>query len=111
VEIDLEVTGTRAHEALLQIARARNSHLLQQPGSPDVKIDYIQFKILPIILATVKLTNWILTTYRELKKSFAQGYERILALPLQIPTFLLYLLTSLGCMGILRLSDRSQTQK
>jgi hypothetical protein len=43
-EIDLKVTGTQAHEALLQNARARNSHILQHPDSLDAKIDYMQFQ-------------------------------------------------------------------
>jgi hypothetical protein len=111
MEVDLEATGTRAHKALLQNARARNSHLLQQPASPDAKIDFIQFKILPIILATAKLANWTMTAYQELNKPFTQAYKRILAFPLKIPTTLFYLLTRLGGMGLPRLSDRSKTQK
>jgi hypothetical protein len=39
IKIDIEATGTRAHDALLQNARAWNYHLLQQSGSSDVKID------------------------------------------------------------------------
>jgi hypothetical protein len=111
MEIDLEATGTRAHEALLQNARVRNSHLLQQPASLDAKIDYIKFKILPIIFATAKLANWTLIAYRELDKPFTQAYKQNLALLLKIPTTLLYLPTSLGGMDLPRLSDRSKTKK
>jgi hypothetical protein len=80
MEIDLEVTGTRAHKALLQNARARNFYLLHHPGSPDVKINYIQFKILHIILATAKLVNRTLTVYQNLNKPFTEAHKRILAL-------------------------------
>jgi hypothetical protein len=95
MEVDFQATEIRAHEVLLQNTRARNSHLLQQPGPPDVKINSIQLKILLIILATAKLANWTMTAYRELDKPFTQAYKQILALPLKISTTLLYLPTSL----------------
>jgi hypothetical protein len=84
---------------------------LQQPASPDAKIDYMPFEILPIILATAKLANWTLITYQELYKPFTQAYKIILALPLKLSTTLLYLSTSLGSIGLPGLSNRSQTQK
>jgi hypothetical protein len=67
--------------------------------------------MLSIILATVKLVSWTLTVYRELDKLFTQAYKQFLAPTLKIPANLLYFLTSLGGMGLPRLSDRSQLQK
>jgi hypothetical protein len=63
MDLDLQSTGTRAHTALLQKSKERLSHLLLQPGSPTVKIDYIKFQLMPIILATATCSNWTLAAY------------------------------------------------
>ena len=111
MEIDLEATGPRAHQTLLQKIKSHLSHLLQQPASPEAKIDYIRFKLLPIFLATAKCANWTLKAYRELDVPFNDAYRRILALPKTVPVTLLHLPTSHGGMGLTRLSDRAQVHK
>jgi hypothetical protein len=43
MEIDLEATGPRAHQTLLQKIKAHLSHLLQQPASPDVSPQFFSY--------------------------------------------------------------------
>ena len=57
MDLDLPPAGTRAHTVLLQKNKKRLSQLLLQPRSPTVKIDYIKFKLMPIILATAAGSN------------------------------------------------------
>jgi hypothetical protein len=55
------------------------SNLMIQPGSPQVKIDYIRFKIMPIVLYTGQVSNW--TQYRLLDEPFTETYRKLLSLP------------------------------
>jgi hypothetical protein len=86
-------------------------YLLDQAGTAPVKIDYIRFKILPIILHTSQCANWSLSQYRDLDKPFTQAYKTILVLPRHFPTTLLYLPLDKGGIGLPRLSDRTQVMK
>ena len=86
-------------------------HLLDQPGTVPAKLDYIRFKILPIILHTAQCSNWSLQQYRELDKPFTKAYKSILVLPVHFPTALLYLPLDKGGIGLPRLSDRTQVMK
>ena len=83
-------------------------HLLDQPGTVPAKIDYIRFKILPIILHTAQCSNWSLAQYRSLDKPFTKAYKIILVLPSHFPTALLYLPLDKGGIGLPRLSGRAQ---
>jgi hypothetical protein len=66
-------------------------HLLDQPGPITAKIDYIRFKILPIVLHPAQCANWSLSQYRSLDIPFNQAYKTILISPIHFPTALLYL--------------------
>ena len=60
VDLDLRNKPTRSFNRILQQAKDSLSHLLLQPASPAIKIDYIRFKILPNILYTALYSNWTL---------------------------------------------------
>jgi len=111
VELDLRHRPEQRLAAHRAATALKLDHLIQQPGSPEVKIDYIRFKILPIALYTALCANWTLKEYRELDKDFSVAYRKILCLPSTSPTALLYLPTSKGGVGLPRLSDRSQVMK
>ena len=99
------------HHELLQTSYTLLAHLLDQPASPTVKIDYIRFKILPILLAKAVCGNWSLKQYRRLDTPFNKAYRVILALPTPSPVTLLYTPPSLGGIGLPRFSDRAQLMK
>ena len=56
-------------------------HLLDQPGPVHAKIDFIRFKILPIVLHTARCANWSLAQYRKLDVPFTKAYKTILVMP------------------------------
>ena len=99
------VTALRTHITTLL------EHLLDQPGPVTAKIDYIRFKILPIVLHTAQCANWSLLQYRNLDIQFNRAYKTILILPTHFPTALLYLPSAKGGVGLPRFSDRAQVMK
>ena len=111
VHLDLRNNPLESYERVLQDATNRLSHLLRQPGSPSVKIDYIRFKILPIVLYTALCSNWTLLQYRALDQPFSQTYRKILCLPAKAPTAMLYLPSSMAGIGLPRVSDQAQIMK
>jgi hypothetical protein len=98
-------------KALYQRAHTMIEHLLDQPGSCPAKIDYIRFKIYPLILHSAQCANWSLQQYRQLDKPFTAAYKTILVLPIHFPTELLYQPSTNGGVGLPRLSDRAQVMK
>lgn len=110
--IQLDLRGTLdTHTATLNKINSALSHLIVQPGSPNPKIDYIQFKLLPQVLATAICSNWSLKQYRDLDKPLSKIYRILLALPAKFPQALIYLPKSLMGIGIARLSDKAQLMK
>jgi hypothetical protein len=57
MHLDLSCKNTDAFDRQKERAAAMLSHLLIQEGSPEVKINYIRFKIMPIILYTAQVSN------------------------------------------------------
>jgi hypothetical protein len=90
VNLDLRNRPEKALAALRAATAEKLDHLVQQPGSPAVKIDYIRFKILPIALYTALCANWTLKEYRQLDQDFSSVYRKILCLPATSPRALLY---------------------
>ena len=103
--------ATEGYTVLYNKANAMLEHLLDQPGPPQAKIDFIRFKILPVILHTAQCTNWSLAQYRKLDVPFTRAYKTILVLPIHCATTLLYLPATSGGVGLPRLSDRVQVMK
>jgi hypothetical protein len=66
VHLDLHCKNNDAFERQKAKAAAMLSHLLTQAGSPQPKINYIRFKIIPIILYTAQVSNWSLKQYCSL---------------------------------------------
>jgi len=111
VQLDLRHESQASIEGVLTRLNGDLSHLLIQKGSPKVKIDYILFKIIPIVTATALCSNWTLKQYRELDRPFSAAYRRLLCLPDKFPTSLIYLpLTEMG-IGLPRFSDKAQLMK
>ena len=100
-----------SHQPVLADLHRDLSHLLVQPASPKVKIDFIRFKILPIVLATATCSNWSLRRYRALDKPLSHAYRIILALPSKFPESVLYLPRKLLGIGLPRISDKAQLMK
>ena len=71
VNLDLRNKPIQAFNKLLQTATISLAHLLRQPGSPTIKIDYIRMKILPNILFTALCSNWTLAQFRDLDRPFS----------------------------------------
>ena len=111
VHLDLRNKPAKAFNRLLQTATTSLAHLLRQPASPKIKIDYIRFKILPNILYTAVCSNWTLDQFRQLDLPFSQTYRKILCLPAKAPTALLYLPQSMTGIGLPRVSDLAQIRK
>ena len=111
IDLDLRNSDKTAHNRVLTDLHCRLSHLLLQPGSPQVKIEYIRNKILPIALYTTLCANWALSKYRALDAPLSIAYRKILSLPKHFPTALLYLPRKYCGIGLPRLSDRSQMMK
>ena len=111
VYLDLRDNPQATLQAVIQDADKRLSHLIQQAGSPSTKIDYIRFKIMPIVLYTALCSNWSLAQYRLLDKPFTYHYKKILCLPATSPGEMLYLPSSMAGVGLPRPSDRAQKLK
>jgi hypothetical protein len=91
VQLDLRHESQASLEGVLNRLNGDLSHLMIQKGSPKVKIDYILFKIIPIVIATALCSNWTLKQYRELDRPFSAAYRRLLCLPDKFPASLIYL--------------------
>jgi len=111
VHLDLRHEAQASLERVLQDIHDRISHLLLQPGSPTVKLDYIHFKIIPIALATAVCANWSLKQYRHLDRPFTAAYRQLLAFPAKAPEYLLYLPQKEMGVGLPRFSDKAQVMK
>ena len=111
VHLDLRDNAISSHAALLADIECRISHLLLQAASPEVKIDFIRNKILPIALYSAICANWTLAEHRALDAPFTTAYKRILSHPRTYPTALLYLPKKFCGNGLPRLSDRAQIMK
>ena len=97
--------------ALFKLTNTLITKLLDQPGSPTVKINYIRFKIFPIILSRAACGNWSLSEYRKLDKPFTRAYRLLLANPQKFPDALHYLPHKYGGIELPRLSDHVQLTK
>jgi len=111
VHLDLRCRSTDSFERVRQDAAARLSHLLIQPGSPQAKIDYIRFKIIPIVLYTAQVSNWSLAQYRGLDAPFTETYRKLLSLPRHSPETIIYLPSRYCGIGLPRVSNKAQIQK
>jgi hypothetical protein len=112
VNLELRERNVNAsYDATFLDINAHLSHLLIQPGSPDPKIDYILFKLMPIVLATATCANWTLKQYRTLDLPFSRAYRIILAFPMKAPDFILYMPQSEMGVGLPRFSDKAQVMK
>jgi len=112
--VDLELRNNPrsfSYHAVLQEIQNHLSHLLIQPGTPGSKIDYIQFKLIPIVLTTASCANWTLQQYRELDTPLSRAYRLILSLPSKSPESILYIPKSEMGIGLTRLSDKAQVMK
>ena len=98
-------------DALIQTATTLVTHLLDQPAPPHIKLDYIRFKIIPILLARAVCGNWSLSNFRKLDKPLTRAYRLLLALPAKFPNALFYLPHQYGGNNLPRLSDLAQTTK
>ena len=110
VQLDLR-NKLASHTLLQQRIQRHLAHLVVQPGSPHVKIDYILFKLMPICLATALCANWTLRHYRQLDKPFSHVYRQLLCLPPTFPGDLLYIPQSSSGIGLPRFSDKAQLMK
>ena len=105
VQLDLRNKPLQAFNQLLAKATTSLDHLLRQPASPKIKIDYVRFKILPNILYTAICSNyWTIMAQFRL-------YRKFLCLPAKSPTALLYLPQSMAGIGLPRVSDLAQIRK
>jgi hypothetical protein len=111
VQLDLRNKPLQSFHRLLETATTSLSHLMNQVASPTIKIDYIRFKIIPIVLYTAVCSNWTLAQYRKLDVPFSQNYRKILCLPEKSPTALLYLPQSMAGIGLPKVSDLAQIRK
>jgi hypothetical protein len=111
VHLDLRGKPAAACDRLRTRAAAAMSNLLLQPGSPQAKISYVRFKIMPEILYTAQVANWSLAQYRTLDKPFSDTYKKLLSLPRKSPATMLYLPTNLCGVGLPRVSDLAQRYK
>jgi hypothetical protein len=111
IQLDLRNKTSVAHEKTLQDITDRLSHLLQQQGSPQTKLDFIHFKIFPIALYTATCSNWTLKKYRELDAPFTSVYRHLLAIPDKAPETMLYLPQDECGIGLPRFSDKAQIMK
>jgi hypothetical protein len=112
--VDLELRPTAhspSHQATLATINLHLSHILVQPGSPGAKIDYIQFKLMPIVMSTASCANWTLAQYRALDSPFSRAYRMLLALPAKSPEHILYAPKKLMGVGLPRFSDKAQIMK
>ena len=112
--VDLELrkmSRSISHELALQEINEHLSHLLIQPGTPGQKIDYIQFKLIPIIMTTATCANWTLAQYRALDVPFSRAYRILLALPARSPDAILYMSKKDMGTGLPRVSDKAQIMK
>jgi hypothetical protein len=66
--------SSASFQQLLLKATIQLEHLLDQPGTVPAKLDYIRFKLLPIILHTAQCANWPLRIFRLLDKPFTIGF-------------------------------------
>jgi hypothetical protein len=90
-EIILQHKPLHSFHRLLETATISLSHLINQLTSPTIKIDYMRFKIIPILLYTTVSSKWTLAQYRKLDVRFFQHYRKILYLPDNSPAALLHL--------------------
>ena len=112
VQLDLrDFQHSDSHKKTLDIINTHLSHLLVQPGSPGAKIDYILFKLIPIVMNTAICANWTLNQYRELDTPFSKTYKLLLSLPRTFPSAILYLPRSMMGVGLPRFSDKAQVMK
>jgi hypothetical protein len=112
VQLDLrDFQHSDSHKKTLDIINTHLSHLLVQPGSPGAKIDYILFKLIPIVMNTAICANWTLNQYRELDTPFSKTYKLLLSLPRTFPSAILYLPRSMMAVGLPRFSDKAQVMK
>jgi hypothetical protein len=112
IHLDLKHQAQASHERVLQQLNDDISHLLVQPGSVTVKIEYISFKIIPpVALATAACASWTLAQYRALDKPFTSAYRKLLAFPAKAPEFILYMPQIEMGVGLPRFSDKAQLMK
>ena len=111
MHLDLRSQSSVSHAQTLQDITDRLSHLMQQPGSSQVKLDYIRFKIFPIALYTASCANWTLAQYRKLDTPFSTAYRQLLTIPSKAPGTLLYLPQDVGGVGLPKFSDKAQLMK
>jgi len=111
VQLDLRCCNSDSFDREKEKAGAMLSHLLLQPASLRDKIEYIRFKILPIVLYTAQVSNWSLEQYRSLDVPFTQTYRKLLALPRTSPNTIIYLPTQYCGIGLPRVSDLAQKYK
>jgi hypothetical protein len=84
-------------------------YLLKQVASPTIKINYIRFKIISIVLYTTAIcSNWTLAPYRKLDVLFLRNYRKIFCLPEKSQTALLYLPQSMAGIGLPNVSNLAQ---
>ena len=113
VLLDHHISGNALHDfnTIYQSLTTLVTHLLDQPASTKLKLDYIHFKIIPIIVAQAICSNWTLKLYRQLDKPLTRAYRLLLGLPRGFPDALHYLPHDMGGIGLPRLSDRIQVAK
>jgi hypothetical protein len=111
IHLDLRNKTSVAHEKTLQDISNRLSHLLQQAGSQQTKLDYIHFKIFPIAMYTAVCSNWTLAEYRALDAPFTSAYRHILTIPPKAPERILYLPQDVGGIGLPCFSNKAQIMK
>jgi hypothetical protein len=95
----------------MEIAAAMLSHLPNQAGPPQAKIDYIRFKIMPIILYTAQVSNWSLSQYCSLDAPFTENYRKLLSLPKKSPEAIKYLPNKYCGIGLSMVLDLAQKYK
>jgi hypothetical protein len=115
VHLELRCKNNDAFEREKEKAAAMLSHLLPQAGPPQAKIDYIQFKIMPIILYTAQVFDWLLKQYHSLNAPapFTKNYRKLLSLPKKSPHAIMYMyLSNKYCdIGLPKVLDLAQKWK
>jgi hypothetical protein len=118
VHLDLRCKNTDTFDRQKEKAAAMLSHLLTHAGPLQAKIDYIRFKIMPIILymAQVSLymaqvSNWSLSQYRSLDAPFTENYCKLLSLPKKSPEAIIYLPKKYCGIGLPKVLDLAQKYK
>jgi hypothetical protein len=94
----------------LQKEKQQPCCLFIQAEPPHVKKDYIQFKIMPIILYTAQISNKSIKQYRSLNAPFTKNYRKLLFIE-KTPEAIIYLPNKYCDIGLPKVLELAQKYK